>query len=84
MPDEALPIPAARGSLYERTYRDGADRPLLGELSFLGADDVPFNVPVTDGHVSFVLAPGRYVITERLRTADNVHLPRSTTIFESS
>ena len=81
MPDEALPIQAARGSLYERTYRDAADRALLGEVSFVGDDGVPFSQPLVDGKVRAVLAAGRYVVTERTRTADGVALPRSTSIF---
>ena len=81
MPDEALPIPAARGSLFDRTYRDAGGRPLLGEVSFVGDDGVPFSQPVVDGRVRAILLPGRYVVTERTRTADDVPLPRSTSIF---
>lgn len=83
MPDEALPVAPARGSLFDRTYRDAADRPLLGEISFVGDDGVPFSQPLVDGQVRAILAAGRYVVTERTRTADGVPLPRSTSIFHA-
>ena len=81
MPDPALPVARPTGALFDRTYRDAGGRPLLGEVSFVGDDGVPFSQPLVDGRVRAILLPGRYVVTERTRTADDVPLPRSTSIF---
>ena len=83
MPDPALPTAELRGALFDRDYRDAGGRALLGEVSFVSDDGVPFSQPVVDGRVRVVLAPGQYVVTRRLRTADGVPLPRSTSTFHA-
>lgn len=84
MPDRALPVEVHPGSLFQRLYADPAGGLLQGSVSFVGDDGVPCASPLINGKVSVVLAPGRYVVTERLRTPDGVRLPRSTSIFVSA